>query len=570
MRTQRRPLRASILLAFTFAAWPQHAAAANNYALVKREPLAPGTQTTTASLATATALTPLDPKDLPAKKEAPVDGKDGRPHEGPFVETAAERHRKETGDDTPASAGKKTGGKESSDSSSLPESNAGVMDDKLRSGPKDGQRGTEGGITEKTKDKAKDKKPEAPTEAPDLPHSEEKKIKGSDKTSEKDDKAAKGQDSTAKSDGKAPISKEKDDKPVGKTDAAGLSKPAGLPDKPHDIPHPIPIGSDKQDPLKVSKPLASTLTPGSTTEEGAIITPFHSFVLSFTMIIFSEIGDKTFLVAALMAMKYPPLFVFSAALPALAVMTVGSAIMGHAAPMLLPPRFTNFAAAILFLVFGAKMLKEGREMSAEDGIGEEMREVESEIEEKEAEAARFNRRNSNAPSPWALESGRKARVNSGRLPAPPDSPPDSPDSLRARSPVGSGGSISTAFSGAQNLFSLLLSPAWVQTFVMTFLGEWGDRSQIATIAMAAGQNYWWVTVGALTGHSICTGIAVIGGRAIAGRVSMRTGKHSTVENYDLQPLTLCSDTRWCCCLPRVWYCLLGGGLLLQVMNLEAC
>jgi len=56
---------------------------------------------------------------------------------------------------------------------------------------------------------------------------------------------------------------------------------------------------------------------------------------------------------------------------------------------------------------------------------------------------------------------------------------------------------------------------------MTFLGEWGDRSQIATIAMAAGQDYWWVTGGALCGHAICTAAAVIGGRAIAGRVSLR-------------------------------------------------
>jgi len=56
---------------------------------------------------------------------------------------------------------------------------------------------------------------------------------------------------------------------------------------------------------------------------------------------------------------------------------------------------------------------------------------------------------------------------------------------------------------------------------MTFLGEWGDRSQIATIAMAAGQDYWWVTGGAISGHAVCTGLAVIGGRAIAGRVSMR-------------------------------------------------
>jgi putative Ca2+/H+ antiporter (TMEM165/GDT1 family) len=80
-------------------------------------------------------------------------------------------------------------------------------------------------------------------------------------------------------------------------------------------------------------------------------------------------------------------------------------------------------------------------------------------------------------------------------------------------------------AGLNNLVSLLLSPAWVQTFVMTFLGEWGDRSQIATIAMAAGQDYWWVTGGAVSGHAVCTGVAVIGGRAIAGKVSLRVGTY---------------------------------------------
>ena len=66
---------------------------------------------------------------------------------------------------------------------------------------------------------------------------------------------------------------------------------------------------------------------------------------------------------------------------------------------------------------------------------------------------------------------------------------------------------------------------------MTFLGEWGDRSQIATIAMAAGQDYWWVTGGAVTGHGLCTALAVIGGRAIAGKVSLRLGKLCYFQCY---------------------------------------
>lgn len=238
------------------------------------------------------------------------------------------------------------------------------------------------------------------------------------------------------------------------------------------------------------------------------------------MILFSEVGDKTFLVAALMAMRHPRLIVFSAAFSALIAMTVLSAVLGHAVPTLIPAWITKFAAAGLFLTFSAKMFKEGRGMSPDEGVGEEMKEVEMELEEKEHEQRRLSRRQSSV-SPYALEAGRGGRTRStNRMPSPPASA--SSASSREVSPE-RGFSLNTVTAGTSNLFSLLLSPAWVQTFVMTFLGEWGDRSQIATIAMAAGQDYWWVTIGAVMGHAICTAAAVAGGRAIAGRVSLRAG-----------------------------------------------
>jgi putative Ca2+/H+ antiporter (TMEM165/GDT1 family) len=295
-----------------------------------------------------------------------------------------------------------------------------------------------------------------------------------------------------------------------------------MPDSPHNIPHPKPDALSDKNPLTTtpkSKTPASNL-PGD--EAGGVIQPFHSFILSFTMIIFSEIGDKTFLVAALMAMRHPRLLVFSAAFSALIVMTVLSALLGHSVPSLVSERFTHFAAAALFLVFGVKLIKEGLAMSADDGVGEEMREVEQELEEKE-QLARKNGHRKAAVSPYALEGGRgsrRSRSNS-RLPAPARSPSTSPDRSPSRS------TVSSTLGGLHNLFSLLLSPAWVQTFVMTFLGEWGDRSQIATVAMAAGSDYWWVTAGAVVGHGLCTAGAVIGGRAIAGKISMRNSKQAS-------------------------------------------
>ncbi|KAL8914383.1 MAG: hypothetical protein Q9171_001013 [Xanthocarpia ochracea] len=482
-----------------------------------------------------TAVSPSVPSSLPklnqdaiaGTKDAPVDGKDGRPHQGPFIETSAERDRKkakETGDDEPASNPKTPSKGDNSQETSykdgwqtdLPETNDGVMDDPNRTGPKDGTRGTEGGISEKSRDgkvegdtglTKSERKPDPPKEAPPLPHGEQEKL---------------GQtDSKEASKKPGDVAPEKDEDSKEKTkELGGLEKPVDLPDKPHDIPHPVPATSKKNylemlNDYTTSIPLLTASAPDS------LIQPLHSFLLSFTMIIFSEIGDKTFLIAALMAMNHPRLIVFTAAFAALIVMTILSAVLGHAVPTLIPKRYTNFLAALLFLVFGAKMLREGYAIPRSQGVSEEMREVEMELQSKQEQARKMGRRRSSLSS-YNLEAGRisprKTRSNT-RLPVPPVSPPFSPDS---RSPSPSRGSgFSNALAGINNLCSLLLSPAWVQTFIMTFLGEWGDRSQIATIAMAAGQDYWWVTGGAVSGHALCTAAAVIGGRAIAGRVSLR-------------------------------------------------
>eukprot|EP00382_Lankesteria_abbotti_P006305 CAMPEP_0113859380 /NCGR_PEP_ID=MMETSP0372-20130328/12294_1 /TAXON_ID=340204 /ORGANISM="Lankesteria abbotti" /LENGTH=76 /DNA_ID=CAMNT_0000837555 /DNA_START=31 /DNA_END=258 /DNA_ORIENTATION=- /assembly_acc=CAM_ASM_000359 len=56
---------------------------------------------------------------------------------------------------------------------------------------------------------------------------------------------------------------------------------------------------------------------------------------------------------------------------------------------------------------------------------------------------------------------------------------------------------------------------------MTFLAEWGDRSQVATIALASSRDWLGVTVGSLLGHALCTGLAVVGGKMLASRISER-------------------------------------------------
>ena len=186
-----------------------------------------------------------------------------------------------------------------------------------------------------------------------------------------------------------------------------------------------------------------------------------AFTASLLLITISELGDKTFFIAVILAMRHPHKLVFSAVMSALALMTVLSVGMGQVVS-LLPKTYTHYGAIALFIIFGIKLIYDALKMSP-TATEEVVKEAEEAVEEQ-----------------------------------------DQPISLP--------------------IFSQLLKRypnlgIWVQAFVMTFIAEWGDRTQISTITLAAATNPLAVTIGAILGHGICTAIAVIGGRLIAGKIS---------------------------------------------------
>lgn len=83
---------------------------------------------------------------------------------------------------------------------------------------------------------------------------------------------------------------------------------------------------------------------------------FTSFTTSFLTILVCEIGDKTFFLGMIMAMKFNKLVVFIGAFGALAVMTVLSAIGGKIVFSFLPKLYTDIIVTILFLYFGFKLI----------------------------------------------------------------------------------------------------------------------------------------------------------------------------------------------------------------------
>ena len=66
----------------------------------------------------------------------------------------------------------------------------------------------------------------------------------------------------------------------------------------------------------------------------------HAFIASLSVIIVSELGDKTFFIAAIMAMRHSRIVVFTGAILALIVMTI---ISGKAVT-----RFYKLTVSVLF------------------------------------------------------------------------------------------------------------------------------------------------------------------------------------------------------------------------------
>ncbi|KAK2835862.1 hypothetical protein Q5P01_016346 [Channa striata] len=205
----------------------------------------------------------------------------------------------------------------------------------------------------------------------------------------------------------------------------------------------------------------------------------HAFVASISVIIVSELGDKTFFIAAIMAMRYNRLTVLTGAMLALGVMTCLSVLFGYATTII-PRIYTYYVSTALFAIFGVRMLREGLKMSPDEGQ-EELEEVQAEIKKKDEELQRSK-----------LVNGTPDVEAGAGTPVPP------------------------------RKWHSFISPVFIQAFTLTFLAEWGDRSQLTTIILAAREDPFGVAVGGTLGHCLCTGLAVIGGRMIAQKISVRT------------------------------------------------
>ncbi|XP_042490127.1 GDT1-like protein 5 isoform X2 [Macadamia integrifolia] len=174
----------------------------------------------------------------------------------------------------------------------------------------------------------------------------------------------------------------------------------------------------------------------------------------------------------ILAMRNPRSPVFAGCLASSVLMTILSVLVGWAAPSLISRKWAHHTTTLLFFIFGLWSLWEG---FTEDGDEDELEEVEEKL-------------NANL------------RGNGGK--AKGSSKADD-DSKKQRKPF----------------LTHFFSPIFLKAFSLTFFGEWGDKSQLATISLAADENPTGVVLGGIIGQALCCIVAVIGGKSLASRIS---------------------------------------------------
>uniref|UniRef100_A0A0E0R899 GDT1 family protein n=1 Tax=Oryza rufipogon TaxID=4529 RepID=A0A0E0R899_ORYRU len=241
---------------------------------------------------------------------------------------------------------------------------------------------------------------------------------------------------------------------------------------------------------------------------------FDALFASLSMILVSEIGDETFIIAALMAMRHPKSIVLSGALSALYVMTVLSTGLGRIVPNLISRKHTNSAATA--------------------GIGLPMRTQNlhtcNEILEERTD---FWCCGISATLVLLIVKGKKEittkllhelhdQLTACAIPHIPIMACDTTGCACHDQDVEEKLESGQGKSTLRRFFGRFCTPIFLEAFILTFLAEWGDRSQIATIALATHKNAIGVAVGASLGHTVCTSLAVIGGSMLASKISQRT------------------------------------------------
>lgn len=208
----------------------------------------------------------------------------------------------------------------------------------------------------------------------------------------------------------------------------------------------------------------------------------ESVVETFSVILVSELGDNTFFIAAIMAVKYSRMVVFLGAMSAVVITTFLAILCGWAVSGV-PQIYLYYCSLIVMWTFGIKMIVDSfRLPEGEEPLSKDYTNVPTE--------------------------GSKTPANKDHETSDDQKLIDDPES----------GCCDDEVNDPAAVTSLSI---FAEAFALSFVGEWGDRSQFATVVLTWNDNKCGIMLGSVLAHCVTTGLAVICGRFVARKISVR-------------------------------------------------
>ncbi|KAH8741750.1 signal peptide and 4 transmembrane domain protein [Cryptosporidium ryanae] len=232
------------------------------------------------------------------------------------------------------------------------------------------------------------------------------------------------------------------------------------------------------------------------------------FWMSLSSIFLSELGDKTFFISAILSMSNSPWIVFGGSMFALTTMTLFACLIGYIIPSLFTPKYTHYLSCVLFLIFGIRGLYEGIFFMKSGDANSEFLEVKAELDKSRKKGS-----SSTAENKMDMLDSGNTLISDVELCESNCNQSDTKN--------GDGISIKNYCNRRKGVLELFRNKSFIQSFTLTALAEWGDRSQITTILLS---SYYYpppVFFGSVLGHFVCTGLACYAGKYLSKFISPR-------------------------------------------------
>nr|VDD10154.1 unnamed protein product [Brassica rapa] len=201
---------------------------------------------------------------------------------------------------------------------------------------------------------------------------------------------------------------------------------------------------------------------------GAMSSVLQGFTKSFFKIEFSEVGDKTFCVAAILAMRNPWRLVLAGCVSASIVTTIISATLGWAAPDLISRQWTHHITTLLFFGFGLWFLWYGFKQGGGRRIYWILMMISKKLNLRVLLCCSHKHH-------FLFILKKKKKKKKQKRP----------------------------------FFTRFFSPIFLKAFLFTFFAEFGDKSLRTTVRLAADENPFGVVLGGVVAQLFCTTVALL-------------------------------------------------------------